>query len=55
MLQLYIAKRLENVKPGTVVNETVVLHEMFKHAVRWSYLKTNPADYLEKPRVELKD
>lgn len=52
MLQRYVALRLEKVKPKTVINELVPLKEMFKHAVRWGYLKVNPAEYVERPRVE---
>jgi len=52
MLQRYVVRRLEEVKPKTVINELVPLKEMFKHAVRWGYLKVNPAEYIERPRVE---
>ncbi len=52
MLQRYVAKRLDCVKPKTVINELVPLKKMLKHAVTWDYLKVNPADYVEKPRVE---
>lgn len=51
-LQKYIADRLQTVKPKTVINEIVPIKKMFKHAVRWNYLKVNPAQYLERPRVE---
>src|SRR4030042_3346985 len=46
MLQRYVAMRLDKVKPKTVINELVPLKEMFKHAVRWGYLKVNPAEYV---------
>jgi integrase len=52
MLQGYVAGRLEEVKPKTVINEIVVIKEMFKHAARWGYLKINPAEHLERPRLE---
>ncbi len=52
MLQRYITLRLEKVKPKTVINEIVLLKLMFKHAVRWGYLKVNPTEYIERPRVE---
>ena len=55
MLQKYVAIRLQKVKPKTVINEIVPLKEMFKHAVRWGYLKINPAEYVERPRVEKED
>jgi integrase len=51
-LQKYVALRLQKVKPKTVINEIVVLKEMFKHAVRWGYLRISPAEYVERPRVE---
>ena len=40
------------IKSKTVINELVVVKEMFKHAMRWGYLKINPAEYVERPRVE---
>ena len=52
MLQKYVSQRLEYVKPKTVINELVPIKEMLKHAVRWGYLKVNPAEYVERPRVE---
>ncbi len=52
MLQEYVASRLKKVKPKTVINEIVPVKEMFKHAVRWGYLKSNPAEGVERPRVE---
>jgi len=55
MLQSYIAKRLEKAKPKTVINELVPLKEMLKHAVRWGYLKVNPSEHIEHPRVEKKE
>lgn len=51
-LQRYVALRLEDAKPKTVINELVPLKMMFKHAVKWGYLKVNPAEYVERPRVE---
>ncbi|MFC2076506.1 tyrosine-type recombinase/integrase [candidate division KSB1 bacterium] len=50
-LQGHVAKRLEKARPKTVINEIVILKEMFKHAARWGYLKVNPAIYIERPRV----
>ncbi|HME43131.1 MAG TPA: site-specific integrase [Syntrophorhabdales bacterium] len=55
MLQTYVAKRLESVKPKTVINELVLIKEMFRHAVRWAYIKANPAEYVERPRVETEE
>ncbi len=50
-LQAYVANRLKSVSPKTACNEIVVIKEMFKHALRWGYLKQNPAEYLERPRI----
>ncbi len=52
MIQRYVANKLETQSPKSVVNHLVPLKEMLKHATRWGYLKHNPADYVEKPRVE---
>jgi len=54
-LQRYVAMRLKKVKPKTVINEIVPLKEMFKHAVRWGYLKINPAEYVERPKSHRKE
>ena len=54
-LQRYVAMRLQKVKPKTFINEIVPLKEMFKHAVRWGYLKVNPAEYVERPRLHRKE
>lgn len=51
-LQMYVARRLGKVKPKTVINEIVPLKKMFSHAVKWGYLKNNPAEHVERPRVE---
>ena len=52
MLQDYVTLRLEKVKPKTVVNELVPIKLMFKYAVKWRYLEINPAEGVERPRVE---
>jgi integrase len=54
-LQRYVALRLAEVKPKTVINEIVPIKEMFRHAVRWGYLRVNPAEYLERPRTYRKE
>jgi integrase len=50
-----VFSKLKEVSAKTVVNHLVPLRLMFKHAVRWGYLKQNPADYVERPRVERKE
>ncbi len=64
MVQKYVAQKLSEKKlnkekklvpklsPKSVNNHLVPLKEMLKHAVRWGYLRENPAIYVEKPRVE---
>lgn len=59
MLQRYVASRLSEkskynkpVKPKTIVNEIVIIKELFKYAVIWGYLKNSPAEYLKRPKVE---
>lgn len=52
LLQKYVANRGKEVKPKTVINEIVPIKLMFKHACRCGYLKRNPAEYLERPKVE---
>ena len=51
-LQSYATNRLKSVSGKTVCNEIVVMKEMFKHAYRWGYLKHNPAEYVERPRIK---
>jgi integrase len=41
--------------PATVLKATALLKEMFKHAVQWGYLDANPAQYVERPRVEIEE
>ncbi len=50
-LQSFVADRLKSVSAKTVINEIVVIKEMFKHAQRWGYLRHNPAEYVERPRA----
>ncbi|HIE01673.1 MAG TPA: site-specific integrase [Thiotrichaceae bacterium] len=56
-VQTYVSlKRKEGkLSPKTINNTLVPLKEMFKHAVRWGYLRENPAAYVEKPRVPHKE
>ena len=39
----------------TIIGILVPFKEMLKHAVRWGYLRSNPAMYVERPRVEHKE
>lgn len=47
-----LAKRLS---PATVLKAVALVKEMFKHAVQWGYLDANPAQYIERPRVEIEE
>jgi len=48
----YVAEKTKTLAPKTVVNHIVPLKKMFKHAVMWGYLKTDPCIYLERPTVK---
>jgi integrase len=54
-LQSFVADRSKDVSAKTACNEIVVMKEMFKHALRWGYLKQNPAEYVERPRLTKKE
>jgi len=43
MIERYKAKRLETVSPASVNRELATLKNMFTMAIKWSYVKTNPA------------
>jgi integrase len=51
-LQLYISERLKKVSARTVVQELTVIKLMFKHALKWGYIKLNPAEILDRPKFE---
>jgi integrase len=51
-MQSYVANRRKAVSAKTVCNEIAVIKEMFKHAHRWGYIKHNPSEHLERPRVQ---
>ena len=51
-IQMYMAGRLKKVTAKTVCNETAVIKKMLRDAHRWGYVRTNQAEYLQKPRVE---
>jgi len=43
----------KNLAPASVLKSVALVKEMFKHAVQWGYLDANPAQYVERPRVEI--
>lgn len=45
----------KGLSPKTIGNVIVILKEVFKHAVQWGHLDTNPAQYAERPRGEDKE
>ena len=45
----------KGLSPKTIGNVIVILKEMFKHAVQWGHLDSNPAQYAERPRGEDKE
>jgi integrase len=51
-IKTVLAKQLA---PATVLKVVALLKEMFKHAVQWGYLDANPAQYVERPRVEIEE
>lgn len=54
VIQGYVSEKRKEGKlsPKTINNTLVPLKEMLKHAVLWNYLRENPAQYVEKPRIE---
>jgi integrase len=51
-LQTYVSGRSKTVKPNTVRNELTVLKLIFKHALRWGYVKSNPTINIERPKID---
>jgi integrase len=50
-----IPKVLKAISPKTVSNEVVLIKEIFKHAYRWGYVKQNPAEHLDRPKLPKKE
>ena len=57
LVQGYVSAKIKegSLQARTINNTLVPLKEMLKHAVIWGYLRSNPAVYVEKPRVEKKE
>jgi integrase len=51
-LQLYVSERLKKVSARTAIHEITLLKQMFKHALKWDYVKFNPAENLDRPKAE---
>ena len=69
-LQTYVATRLKAparkrskttpdtfvpVSARTVCNEIMVMKELFRHARKWGYIKINPAEDVDRPKVQGKE
>ena len=50
-LQVYVSERRKAVSSKSVLNEVVLLKQLFKHAHKWGYARSNPGEYLERPKV----
>lgn len=50
-LQVYVAERRKAVSGKSALNEVVIIKQMFKHAHKWGYARSNPGEYLERPKV----
>ena len=47
-----IAKAPKPISAKTICNEIVIIKELFKHAYQWGYVKINPSEHLQRPKVE---
>jgi len=52
LIKTLLAKKLA---PASVLKVVALVKGMFKHAVQWGYLDANPAQYVERPRVEVEE
>ncbi len=51
-IQAYVSKRAKLVKPNTIRNELTVIKLLFRQALRWGYIKNNPTENVERPKIE---
>ena len=51
-LQAYVSNRSKTVKPNTIRNELTVIKLLFRQALRWGYIKNNPTENVERPKIE---
>ena len=49
--QEFASERFKTVSPKTVVNEIALIKGIFKRAHIWGYVKSNPAEHLERPKI----
>ncbi len=52
ILQKFVTDRLKEVSAKTVINEVAVMKLMFKHAKKWGYVKVNPAEEVDRPKMK---
>jgi integrase len=52
MMQGFVTERIANVKGKTVRNEVVVLKLIYKRAFKNRYIRVNPAEYIDLPKIE---
>jgi len=55
ILPFFGAMPLRDVTLKTIGNVILILKQMFKHAVQWGHLDSNPVQYIELPRGEDKE
>jgi len=56
IIEAYVSAVVKtNLKPATIQHHVVTLKTMFKRAVIWGHLKSNPAEYVRGPRIERKE
>ena len=51
-LQAYVSERAKTVMPNTVRNDVTVIKLIFKYAKRWNYIKHNPTENLDRPKID---
>jgi integrase len=49
--QEFVSERFKIVCPKTVINEIALIKGIFKRAHIWGYVKSNPAEHLERPKA----
>ncbi len=49
--QEFVSERFKTVSPKTVINEIALIKGIFKRAHIWGYVKSNPAEHLERPKA----
>ena len=51
-VQAFVTRMRERkLSPKTILNQIVILKQIFKHVARWGYLRSSPAEHVERPRI----